>query len=687
MPKFQYPSTHTVDQVDDYHGTPVRDPYRWLEDPASEESQRFIALQNTLTEDFLAESSSREMWRERLTQVWDFPKYSPPIRRGNYYFFTENEGLKNQPILYRTASLEDEIPLEIIDPNELSEDGTVALVNWFLTKDGNRMAYLLSSSGSDQQEIHIRDLPGLLDSPEVLQWCRFSMVAWLSDGSGFYYNRYPEPGTVGTEDLQAYNRLYFHEVGTPQSADQLVYERPDAKELNFNPRITEDEQYLVLYVWHGAINRNRVYYRPVQSEMKADFVRLMDEGDAEYSFLGNTGEMFYFATDLDAPKGRIIAVDLNRPEREHWQTIIPEGENAFHLVQIVNNQFVVVTLHDAAHRLHLYNLDGSPDREIPLPTLGSIEWITGKQNDTEMFFSFTSYLYPVTVFRYDFTTGSLEIFRQPTLNFNTDEYITRQVFATSKDGTRVPVFLTHRADLQANKSVPVLLYGYGGYSINMTPTFYVHALPWVEKGGIYAVAVLRGGAEYGEDWHKAGMLHNKQNVFDDFISAGEWFIQNGYTTSKRLAIMGGSNGGLLTAACMLQRPDLFGAVISNVPVLDMLRYHKFTAGRYWTPEYGNAEENPDHFHYLYAYSPLHNVKQGVDYPPILIHTAESDDRVVPLHAMKFAATLQAASSGEKPVLLQIETKAGHGMGKPTSKLIAQYADFYAFLWQVFEMTE
>jgi prolyl oligopeptidase len=682
MPGFAYPPAHTVDQVDDYHGTKVRDPYRWLENPDSPESQAFIAAQNQLTEDFLSESPSREQWRARLTEVWDFPKYTLPQRRGSHYFFQQNDGLQNQAVMYRMESLDGDL-IEVLDPNTLSDDGTVALVNWSFTKDGQRMAYTLSASGSDQQEIHILNVTRKETYSEVLKWCRFTSIAWLPDGSGFYYNRYPEPGTVGKEDLQAYNRLYFHQIHTPQSADQLVYERPDAKELNFQPIITDDEQYLVLYVWHGAINRNRIYYRPLQSS--GDFVRLMDEADAEYLFLGNSGSTFYFQTDLDAPKGRVIGVDVNRPEREHWQTVIPEGDDTFSFVSMVNQQFVVVTLRDAAHRMHLYHLDGTHDREIVLPTLGSIEGISGKQTDTEMFFSFTSFLYPSTVFRYDFPTGKLEVFRQPKLKVNTDDYITRQVFYTSKDGTRVPMFLTHRGSLEANGKIPVLLYGYGGYSINMSPWFAAYALPWVEQGGIFAVACLRGGAEYGEDWHQAGMLDKKQNVFDDFIAAGEWFIQNGYTTPKRLAIMGGSNGGLLVAACMLQRPDLFGGVICNVPVLDMLRYHKFTAGRYWTPEYGNAEENPEHFQFLYAYSPLHNVKPGEKYPPVLIHTAESDDRVVPLHAMKFAATLQTLAPSDNPILLQIETKAGHGLGKPTSKLIAQYTDFFAFLWQVFQM--
>lgn len=686
MPKFLYPAAHTVEQVDAYHGTPVHDPYRWLEDPNSPESQAFIAAQNALTEEFLSQSESREQWHTRLTEIWNFPKYTVPQRRDAAYFYLQNDGLQNQSVMYRIDSLEGE-PVEVIDPNELTDDGTVALVNWSFTTDGTRMAYLLSTSGSDQQEIHIRDTQSLQDSPEVLKWCRFASVAWLPDNSAFYYNRYPEPGTVGTEDLQVNNRLYFHQVGTPQSADQLVYERLDAKELNFTPIISEDQQYLVLYVWHGAINRNRIYYRRLQSELKADFTRLLDDANAEYLFIGNKGATFYFLTDLDAPKSQVIAVDLDNPAREHWHTVIPEGSDTITDVTMVNQQLVVTKMQDASHRLHLYHLDGSHDREIQLPTFGSIETISGKPNDTEMFFSFTSFLYPSTIFRYDFASATLKVFRQPTLKVDVDQYVSRQVFYESKDGTRIPMFLTHHAALNLHGDVPVLLYGYGGFSINLSPLFYTWALPWMAQGGIFAVACLRGGAEYGEDWHQAGMLQNKQNVFDDFIAAGQWLIDNDYTTPKRLGIMGGSNGGLLVAACMLQRPDLFGAVICRVPVLDMLRYHRFTAGRYWTPEYGNAEENSEHFKFLYAYSPLHNVKPRQTYPAILIRTAESDDRVVPLHAMKFAATLQAQASGENPILLQIETKAGHGLGKPTSQLIAQYADFYAFLSKVFEIEQ
>ncbi|MBC8172104.1 MAG: S9 family peptidase [Anaerolineae bacterium] len=683
MSRFTYPFARTADVIDDYHGTPVPDPYRWLETPDSPETQAFIAAQNTLTEDFLSEIPAREGIRQRLTELWNYAKYSAPSREGEHYYFFQNDGLQNQAVMYRLAKLDD-TPVKVLDPNTLSDDGTVALVGWHFTKDGERLAYATAKSGSDAQEIRIMDVDTGETYPESLQWCRFSSVAWLTDKSGFFYNRYPDPATVAVEDQQAYNRLYFHQVGTPQSEDVLIYERPDAKELNFDPTMTDDGQYIILNVWHGAINRNRVYYRRVDDD-GGDFIRLLDAADADYNFIGNKGARFYFNTDLDAPRSQVIAIDVE--QQGQLTTILPESADVISFVRLINGRFVVVTMHDACHRLHLYDLDGSLEKEIELPVPGTVENITGSQDDTEFFFSFVSYLYPSTSFRYDFNTGELSIFRQPKLNFDFGAYVTRQVFATSKDGTRIPLFMTHKADLQSDGNTPTILYGYGGFSVSLTPWFYVHVLNWLEKGGIYVEACLRGGNEYGEAWHQAGMLANKQNVFDDFISAGEWLIANHYTNSKRLAIMGGSNGGLLVAACMLQRPELFGAVICQVPVTDMLRYHKFTAGRYWTPEYGNAEENPEHFEFMVAYSPTHQVKPGVTYPPLLIHTAESDDRVVPMHSLKFAAAVQASGEGvsEKPLLLQVEVKAGHGLGKPTSKLIAQYTDFYAFLMQIFEM--
>jgi prolyl oligopeptidase len=705
MPRYNYPPAQKLDQIDDYHGTKVSDPYRWLETPDSPETQAFIAAQNALTDSYLAQCQSREGFREALTDAWNYVKYSAPLRAGNYYYFLKNDGLQNQPVLYRVlisteataqdkldAELDAPIDLdaeieEVLDPNTLSDDGTIAMVNWVVSWDGQQLAYAISVGGSDEQEIRIRKTGNNTDSPETLKWTRLGGISWLPDNSGFFYNRYPEPGSVANEDLQAYNRLYLHIVNTPQSADTLIYERPDAKELNFPPEVTEDGKFLVLRVWHGAINRNRLYYAELndQGHVTGEIIQLIDEADASYLFIGNKDRTFYLLTDLDAPNGRVMAIDLDNPARENWQTVIPEDKNSIAFVRMVNQQFVVVRQQDAIHRLDLFTLDGEHSSEITLPTLGTILGIQGQPSHQEMFFSFVSYLSPITQLRYDFNTQKLDSFRMPNLSFKPSDYMTKQVFYHSKDGTRVPLFLVYRCDTELNGNLPVLLFGYGGYSISLNPDFYSWAIPWMDKGGVLAVACIRGGAEYGEAWHQGGMLEKKQNVFDDFNAAAEWLIDNNYTRPEQLASMGGSNGGLLVAACMLQRPELWGAVVCRVPVTDMLRYQRFTAGRYWTPEYGNAEENEEHFNFLYAYSPLHNVKPGTQYPPIFIHTAESDDRVLPLHALKFAAALQDAADeeNENPILLQVETKAGHGLGKPTSKQIAQYADFLSFVWHVF----
>ncbi len=547
------------------------------------------------------------------------------------------------------------------------------------------LAYGTSSSGSDWQENRIRRIEDGSDYPEVIRWCRFAGIAWRHDNTGFFYNRWPTPGTVPEEDQSNYSRVYWHALGTQQEADVLVYERPDDKELSFSPSITDDGAYLVLHVWHGTDAENRLYYREVGND--GPFVRLLDEADAMYHMIGNRGPIFYFHTDLDAPRGRVIAIDLRSPEREHWQELIPQQDDVIAFVSMINQQFVVTYMHDAHHQMMIYNLDGSFAHEIPLPTLGSVVEISGEPEDTEMFVSFTSYLFPPTTYHYDFPSSALTLFRRPEINFDPDDYETTQVFYPSKDGTLIPLFLTYKKGLQLDGNNPTLLYGYGGFNVSQTPGFAVSRLLWLEHGGIFALANLRGGNEYGEEWHRAGMLEKKQNVFDDFIAAAEWLIANKYTSTPKLAIYGGSNGGLLVAACMVQRPDLYGAVVCAVPVIDMLRYHKFTIGRYWTGEYGNAEADADQFKFMYAYSPLHNVKDGVAYPATLILSADTDDRVVPSHAKKFAARLQEANGGANPILLRIETKAGHGLGKPTTKVIEEQTDMYAFLFDRFGMWE
>ena len=670
-------AAHTVDVTDDYHGTKVPDPYRWLEDSTSAETAAFVEAQNAVTFDYLAAISERDKIRERLTALWNYPRYSAPSREGGRYFFSKNSGLQNQDVLYMQKTLEGEAMI-VLDPNTLSEDGTLALTGTFYSKDGTLLAYGASQSGSDWQEIRIRRVDSGTDYPDVIRWCRFSNLAWRYDNSGFFYNRFPEPGMVAEEDASNFNRVYWHTLGTPQPEDQLVYERLDAKELGFTPIITDDGKYLLLHVWHGTDPKNRIYYREVESD--GPFIRLLDEADASYNFIGNSGPLFYFHTDMDAPRGRVIAIDVERSERANWKELVLQQDDVISFVLMVHHQFVVVYLHDAHHKMKVYGLDGSFADEIALPALGSILEISGKPQDTEMFFSFTSFLHPANIYRYDFSSSTLTLYHRSEIDFDPTGYETRQVFYTSKDGTQVPMFLTHKKGLTLDGNNPTLLYGYGGFNISLTPFFSVENVMWLENGGVYAVANLRGGNEYGEEWHQAGMLDKKQNVFDDFIAAAQWLIANKYTNTSKLAIRGGSNGGLLVGACMVQRPDLFGAVICEVPVIDMLRYHHFTIGRYWVPEFGNAESDSEHFKFLYAYSPLHNVKPGVAYPPTLILSADTDDRVVPAHAKKFAATLQAANGGENPILLRMETKAGHGFGKPTSKAIEEESDILAFLF-------
>jgi len=667
--KLSYPpARYDSSVVDNYHGTKVADPHRWLEDPDSKETMAWVEAENTLTQSFV-NIPAREKVKTRLTRLWNYPKYGLPKKRGEWYFFTKNEGLQNQSVLYRQKGAEAP-PAVVIDPNQLSKDGTL-------------MAYALSSSGSDQQDFHIRNLDTGQDYEEVLKWCKFTDIAWKHTKEGFFYNRYPDPSTVAPEDRNRYNKVFWHKLGTPQSEDPLVYERPDNKDMGFSLVITDDGKYLVLNVWHGTDPKNRIYYKELGTD--GPVVRLLDEADAMYSFVHNTGSTFYFHTDRNAPRGRIIAIDLKKPARENWKEILPQQEDVIASVNPINNQFVVVYKHHAHNQLKIYNPDGSFVRDIELPTIGSVAGISGRPEDTEMFYGFSSFLYPNTIFRYDFKSGKTSVFRKPDVDFDPSGYETKQVFYPSKDGVKIPMFLTHKKGLKLDGANPVWLYGYGGFNISETPFFSTSKLIWLEAGGVFAVTCLRGGDEYGEEWHQAGMLEKKQNVFDDFIAAGEWLAANKYTSSSKLVINGGSNGGLLVAACMLQRPELFGAVVCQVPVIDMLRYHKFTVGHYWTPEYGNAEENPEHFKFLYAYSPLHNIKKGTAYPPTIITSADTDDRVVPAHSKKFAAAIQAADAGKNPILVRVETKAGHGAGKPTTKVIEEQSDIYAFVFKVLGM--
>jgi prolyl oligopeptidase len=677
-----YPKTRTVDQVDDYHGTKVADPYRWLEDLDSEETAAWVAAQNEVTFKFLEEIPAREKIKERITYLWDFEKYGLPFKEGGRYFYSRNDGLQPQYVLYVTEALDAE-PRVLIDPNKFSTDGTVALAGLSISEDGKLAAYGVSTGGSDWATYKVRNVDTGEDLPDEIRWTKFSGASWTKDGQGFFYSRFDEPAGNLLKEPTYYHKLYYHRIGTAQADDRLVYHRPDQKEWEFGGYVTEDGQYLIIVVNHGTERKNRVYYQDLKAN-DGQTVQLLDDFDAQYDFLGNDGPLFWFFTDLDAPRGRVIAIDTRQPQRENWKELIPQAEETLRGVSVVGDTFFAGYLQDAHSIVRLFDLTGKLLRELELPGLGSAGGFRGKRTDRETFYSFTSFSYPATIFRYDLETGRSEVFRRPKVDFDPDQYETKQIFYHSKDGTRIPMFITHKKGLKLDGSNATLLYGYGGFNVSLTPYFSVARLAWLEMGGVFALPNIRGGGEYGTEWHDAGKLHNKQNCFDDFIAAAEWLIDNQYTSSRKLAIMGGSNGGLLVGACMTQRPELFGACLPAVGVLDMLRFTKFTIGWEWVSDYGSPDD-PAGFETLYKYSPLHNLKPGTCYPPTLVTTADHDDRVVPAHSFKFISALQAAQGCENPVLIRIETKAGHGGGKPTQKIIEEISDEYAFLVRVLDM--
>ncbi|MDP9349913.1 MAG: prolyl oligopeptidase family serine peptidase [Gemmatimonadota bacterium] len=683
--------------MDDYHGTRVADPYRWLEDTDAADTKGWVEAQNRVTFAHLASIPERERIRQRLTQLWNYPRFGVPFKEGGRYFLFRNTGLQNQSVLYVHQTLADSGRV-LLDPNTLSPDGTVALSSYSVSEDGRRLAYGVSSGGSDWVEIRVRDVAIGRDLADTLKWVKFSGMAWTHDNQGFFYSRYAAPTGNALTEANKGHKLYYHRVGTPQSADVLVWERPDQPEWYVFGQVSDDGRYLVVTVSQGTDPRNRLYYvdlgTPSAPRVSGRLVRLLDEADAMYNFVGNDGPVFYLHTDLQAPRARVIAVDTRTPARAGWRTVIAEAKDALQGVGMVNDQFVASYLQDAASRIRVFARSGAPVRDVPLPTLGAVSGFAGDRKDTEAFYAFTSFLYPTTIFRHDFRTGESTVFRAPKIaGFDPSQYETRQVFYTSKDGTRVPMFITHRKGMALDGNVtegnrrshPTLLYAYGGFNVNITPAFSVSNLAWLEMGGVYAVANLRGGAEYGEEWHQAGMRERKQNVFDDFIAAAEHLVRTGVTSPKKLAIAGGSNGGLLVGAVMNQRPDLFAAALPAVGVMDMLRYHKFTVGWGWVPEYGSSED-PKMFPVLHAYSPLHNLKPETCYPATLVTTADHDDRVVPGHSFKYAAALQAAQGCDRPTLIRIETRAGHGAGKPTSKQIEEAADRWAFLVKALDVT-
>jgi prolyl oligopeptidase len=672
-----YPVAKKVDQADNYHGTSIADPYRWLEDANGEDTHAWVEAENKVTQAYLATIPQRDAIRQRLTQLWNYERYSVPFREGGRYFYSRNDGLQNQSVLYTLKSLADQ-PRMLLDPNTLAADGTVALSGLEVSPDGKLLAYGTAASGSDWNEWRVRDIATGKDLTDHIQWVKFSQTSWTHDSKGFFYSRYDEPKeATKLADVNYYQKLYNHRIGTPQSADTLVYDRPDQKEWGFGGKTTDDGRYLLVTATKGTAHKYRVFYKDL-SRPDAKVVALIDNFDAAYEFIDNIGTVFYFVTDRNAPRQRIIAIDTRKPAEANWQQVVPETDDTLAGAGMIHNRLVMSYMKDAQSVVKVADLKGKLVREIALPGIGSAGGFSGKRGDTETFFSFTGFTTPTTIYRLDMKTGKASVFRQPKVQFNPADYETRQVFYTSRDGTKVPMFITAKKGIKYDSSNPTYLYGYGGFNISLTPSFSPANLAWMEMGGVYAVPNLRGGGEYGEAWHEAGTRLKKQNVFDDFIGAAEWLIANKVTSPQKLAIGGGSNGGLLVGATMTQRPELFRAAIPQVGVMDMLRFHKFTIGWAWTSDYGSSE-NPDEFKALVKYSPLHTIKPGTCYPATMVTTADHDDRVVPGHSFKFAATLQAAQAGSGPVIIRIDTKAGHGAGKPTTKQIEEVADRWGFL--------
>ena len=674
--KIVYPYTKTVAQEDDYHGTIVKDPYRWLEDMDSEEVKDWIFEQQKLTESYIDQIPQIVEFENKLKERWNYPRMSLPFHRNNRYFFYKNSGLQNHSVLYYKDGLNGEEKI-LLDPNILSEDGSLSVSMVSVSKDGKLLAYGISKSGSDWDEYFVKDIDTGENFADHLKWIKFSKAYWLPDGSGFFYSRYPEP-LEGDEfkNQNQFNKLYLHRIGTEQSKDSLIYEDSSNPDYGFYSWVTDDEQYQILGVWSGSNNNNLLYYKKNGSKEK--FQSIIDEWIGDFRLIHNFGSEFYIQTTFNSPKGRIIKIDINDPSQKNWKNIVNENENTLHSSKVVNtNQILITYKKDLIHNLHLHDINGEYIDEVSLPSKGSLR-ISANWDDSEIFYSFTSFLYPTTIFKLNLNSGLSDLYWEADINFDNNQYTVDQIFYDSKDGTQIPMFIIYNNKIKKNSLNPTYLYGYGGFNAGLTPYFSLSRLSWLELGGIIALPGIRGGNEYGEDWHKDGMLGNKQNVFDDFISAASYLIEEKYTNPNKLAIGGGSNGGLLVSACALQQPDLFRVVDCSVPVADMLRYHKFTIGWAWIPEYGSSDD-PEQFQVLFNYSPVHNVKKGIKYPSMLISTADHDDRVVPLHSYKLAATLQAKQNGKNPILLQVHSKSGHGAGKPTEKIIKEIATKWGFI--------
>jgi prolyl oligopeptidase len=678
--RIEYPKTRRIDHVDTYFGVKVPDPYRWLEADVRHDKAvaDWVAAENQVTTRYLESIPERESIRRRLTELWNFPQYGGAFKAGERYYLVKNDGLQNQSVLYVMDTLAAE-PRPIIDPNTWSADGTIALGGLAFAKDGRYLAYARSEAGSDWLTWHVKEIGSGKILPDRLQWIKSGQASWTKDGKGFFYSRYEEPKKgAESQSLNFNSKIFYHRLGDPQSKDTLTYYRPEHPEWEYEAVVTEDGHWLLIVAHLGTDERNRVTIIDL-TVPRAKPIELIGNFEHEYTFVGNVGTEFYFKTDLDAPRRRLAAIDIDTLDGPRaWKELIPQAEPTLIHVGFVGDRFIASYLEDIKPKVRVFERDGKHLRDVQLPGIGMAAGFGGERTDKETFCIFTSFATPPSIYRYDMGSGESTLFRRPELKFNPDDFETKQVFYPSKDGTRIPMFVVYKKGIKLDGSNPTLLYGYGGFNVSMLPGFSVSRMAWMEMGGVFAQPNLRGGGEYGEGWHKAGTKLQKQNVFDDFIAAAEWLIANKYTRTEKLAISGGSNGGLLVGAVMTERPDLFGACLPAVGVMDMLRFQKFTEGRTWVDDYGSSD-NEAEFKAILKYSPYHNVRPSVCYPATLVTTADTDDRVVPGHSFKFAAALQHVQACDKPVLIRIETRAGHGAGKPTSKRIAEVTDLWAFL--------